>query len=299
MRKLLVLLFVFSFSNVWSQDSIENSNINKYTPSKLLEKGRWDIKWFNNLYTQVRGVDENRNISRLKRSNFLNTSLEVFTGITANKKINIGIIGEFRSNTINGANAFSVFQFKTSPNSARAGFGHIAPSIKIAPFSKLSNLSFQSSFFIPTFSTETSNGVFLSQKSFIWQNRAFYDYTFKGRKFQLFTELGTRLFLGEKQFEDNGTLNNNGGFANNSIEISPGVFFSYFPTNKFTVLALVQHSQLVKISNNFTQNFTAVGGGVKLQVSRAINLEAIYSNFVRGNSSGLGQSFNLGMRTIL
>ena len=299
MRKLLVLLFVFSFSNVWSQDSIENSNINKYTPSKLLEKGRWDIKWFNNLYTQVRGVDENRNISRLKRSNFLNTSLEVFTGITANKKINIGIIGEFRSNTINGANAFSVFQFKTSPNSARAGFGHIAPSIKIAPFSKISNLSFQSSFFIPTFSTETSNGVFLSQKSFIWQNRAFYDYTFKGRKFQLFTELGTRLFLGEKQFDGNGTLNNKGGFANNSIEISPGVFFSYFPTNKFTVLALVQHSQLVKISNNFTQNFTAVGGGVKLQVSRAINLEAIYSNFVRGNSSGLGQSFNLGMRTIL
>ena len=128
----------------------------------------------------------------------------------------------------------------------------------------------------------------MAAKSYIWQNRFFYDYTFPSRKFQLFTELGTRFFFGEK----------GKGYANNSIELAPGAFLSYFPSQKFTVLTFLQHAQLVDLGNNFSQNYTATGLGAKYQLSRALNIETIYSKFIRGNDTGLGQSFNLGLRAI-
>jgi hypothetical protein len=53
------------------------------------------------------------------------------------------------------------------------------------------------------------------------------------------------------------------------------------------------------LGNDFSQNYTATGLGAKYQITRAINLETIYSKFIRGNDTGLGQSFNLGLRAIL
>ncbi|MFT6749540.1 MAG: hypothetical protein ACJAQ1_001489, partial [Flavobacterium sp.] len=157
-----------------------------------------------------------------------------------------------------------------------------------ATFSSLPRFSVQSSLFIPVFKDEVNSNGFLAQKSFIWQNRFFYDYTFPGSKFQLFTEFGTRLFLGNKDE----------GFANNSIELAPGVFLSYFPSSKFTILGFLQHAQLVDLGNDFAQNYTAVGTGSKYQLTPILNLELLYSKFVRAQDGGIGQSFNLGLRAI-
>lgn len=290
MKKILVaILIATGLSTYAQQDStaVEKSNIQNYTPSKLLEKGKLDIKWFNNLYTQTRSNNGTENIN-VPRSNFFTTSLEVFTGISENKKFNAGLIVEYRSNSFAGESATSVFSPRNEIGKARTGLSHIAPSVKIAPFNALPRFSLQSSFFIPMFDKESDANGFLSEKSFIWQNRFFYDYAFPGNKFQLFSELGTRFFFGD----------NEKGYANNSLEIAPGVYFSYFPTSKFTVLTFAQHSQLIQLSNNYARDFTAVGLGAKYQISKVLNIETLYSNFVRGNDTGLGQSFNLGLRAI-
>jgi hypothetical protein len=286
--KIMLVISIFSFQPFFAQENQEpeQSNIQTYTPSKLLEKGKWDIKWFNNLYTQTK-EDINGTTVDVPRSSFFTTSLEVFTGASNNKKFNIGFIAEYRYNT---------FEMRDQPlistinadDKIRTGLSHIAPSVKIAPFNSLPRFSIQSSFFIPVFDKESNADGFLAQKSFIWQNRFFYDYTFSGAKFQLFSEFGTRLFFGEKE----------AGFANNSIELAPGIFLSYFPTSKFTVLSFVQHAQLVDLGNDFSQNYSAVGSGAKYQLTKVVNLEVLYSKFVRGTDNGLGQSFNLGLRAI-
>jgi len=296
---LMLSLSLASISFIFAQEEpdSESSNIQKYTPSKLLEKGKWDFKWFNNLYTQTREESQGE-INTIPRSNFFNTSLEVFTGITESKKFNLGLIIEYRSNSFADKSATSVFSFKNEAGESRTGLGHIAPSIKIAPFGSLPNLSIQSSFFIPLFDEESNINGYLAQKSFIWQNRFFYDYSFPSKKYQIFAELGTRTFFGEKNRNDDGTTNPNGGYANNSIELAPGIFFSYFPGKKFTLLVFAQHAQLIEISNKFSQNYSALGFGAKYQLSDLINMEVLYNNFVRGNDSGLGQSFNLGLRAI-
>jgi len=300
MKKIVIILLLLTSTLSFAQEdstAVEQSNIQNYTPSKLLEKGKWDIKWFNNLYTQTEGEYDGVKTD-VPRSNFFTTSLEVFTGISNNKKVNAGLILEYRSNTFAGESSSSVFSFKNEIGKSRSGLSHIAPSVKIAPFSALPRFSIQSSFFIPVFDKETDENGFLAQNSYIWQNRFFYDYTFKGNKFQLFSELGTRYFFGEKLNNNDGSQNENGGFANNSLELAPGVFLSYFPTTKFTVLTFVQHAQLVDLGNDFEQNYTAVGLGAKYQLTKVLNLETLYSKFVRGNDTGLGQSFNLGLRAI-
>ncbi len=300
LKILCVATILFNASIVYSQDETigseqEKSNIQQYTPSKLIGKGQIDLKWFNNLYTQTKstfsdGVEP--------RQTFFTSTIELYTGVGENKRWNIGAIFEFRSNVIDDRNALDVFKFDGEAGSARAGLTSIAPSVKFVPFQSISNFSIQSSFFIPLVSNEVDDGVFLDQKGYTWQNRFFYDYTFPGDKWQLFSELNTELHFGKGAIYDDNGDSIQGSFANNSLNLTPGVFLSYFPSSKFTVLALAQHSQRLDLGNNFAQDFTALGGGLKYQLTNALNLEGLYTNFVRGNNTGLGETFNIGIRAI-
>lgn len=281
---LLVFLFI-GFSSYAQEEEKENdkSNIQTYTPSKLLNKGQWDIKWFNNLYTETKFADANGNSVNKARDNFFTSTIEAFTGISDNNRINIGAIVEFRSNTIGGRQALSVFSLEDT-NTDRKGITSIAPSVKFQPLKNIANFSIQSAIHIPLVSNETENGIFLDQTAWSFQNRFFYDYTFASGKWQLFTELNTEYNFGDDQ-----------SFANNTFLLVPGVFLSYFPSGKSTVLGFVQHAERF---GDFTQDYTALGFGGKYQLSKVLNLEVLYSNFVRGNNNGLGQSFNLGLRAL-
>lgn len=286
---LLTILNSFSQEGTGEQEGVQDepqrSNIQQYTPSKLIGKGQIDLKWFNNLYTQTKSTFSD---GKEPRETFFTSTLEAYTGVGENKRWNIGAIFEFRSNVIGDRGALEVFKFDGDTDTARSGFTSIAPSVKFVPIAAVNNFSIQSSFFIPLVDNETENGVFLDQKGFIWQNRFFYDHTFPGNKWQLFSELNSELSFGKA----------GESFANNSLNLTPGVFLSYFPSSKFTVLVLAQHSQRIDLGNNFAQDFTALGGGAKYQLTSALNLELLYTNFVRGSNTGLGQTFNLGVRAI-
>ncbi len=294
---LLCLIFTTTYAQDDNQNEPTGSVIQTLTPSKLIGKGQFDIKWFNNLYTQTESTFTQ---GTEPRETFFTSTIEGYTGVSENKRINLGLILEFRSNVVADRSALDVFSFDGEFGTARSGFTSIAPSVKFVPFASLTNFSIQSSFFIPLVDNEVedivfdsqgnqlSNGVFLDQNGFIWQNRFFYDYTFPGDKFQLFTELNSELSFGDADKS----------FANNSLNLTPGVFFSYFPSSKFTVLALAQHSQRIDLGNDFEQDFTAMGGGLKYQLTNEVNVEALYTNFIRGNNTGLGETFNVGVRLV-
>ena len=283
------LLSLFISSNAFAQDDEEDTQqgsvIQTLTPSKLIAKGQFDIKWFNNLYTQTETTFSE---GRQPRETFFTSTIEAYTGISDSRRVNVGLILEFRSNVVADRDALDVFSFDGERGTARSGFTGIAPSVKVVPFKNVNNFSVQSSLFIPLIDNEVEEGVFLDQNGFIWQNRFYYDYTFAGGDFQLFSELNSELNFGD---EDK-------SFANNSLRLTPGVFFSYFPSSKFTVLVLAQHSQLIDLGNNFSQDFTALGGGAKYQLTDELNIEALYTNFVRGNDTGLGETFNIGLRAV-
>jgi hypothetical protein len=84
-------------------------------------------------------------------------------------------------------------------------------------------------------------------------------------------------------------------FANKTFLLAPGVFMSYFPSDSSTVLGFIQHVQRF---GGFTQDYTAFGFGGKYQLTELLNLEVLYSKFVRGSNTGLGQSFNISLRVL-
>ena len=218
--------------------------------------------------------------------------------MSENRRLNVGVILEVRSNVIGGRDALDVFSFDGERGTARSGLTSIAPAVKFVPFASVNNFSIQSSLSIPLIDQETEQGVFLDQKGFTWQNRFFFDHTFAGGDWQVFAELNSEFNFGKEAEQDENFDTVDGSFANNSLNLTPGVFLSYFPSAKFTVLGLVQHSQRIDLGNDFEQDFTAVGGGAKYQLTDELNLEALYTNFVRGNNTGLGETFNLGIRVV-
>lgn len=287
---LITLISIFVGHQGFSQ-----SNIRTYTPSKLLKKGQVDVKWFNNFYDERRSTFIPSG-SLKPRENFYTSTFEVFTGVSQNRRFNVGLVLNIKSNNVGGKALFSPLEFSNKTGVSRAGVGSIAPSISFQPFESVGNLSVRTSVSIPLFERESENGVYLDKKSYVWENKIFYDRTFYGGNLQLFTELDTQLNLGdEASYDDNGT-SLAGGFANNSLGLPLSAFLSYFPTNSFTVFVQAQQYALIDLGNDFSQEYTQLGIGIKFQATSTINLEASYTNFVRGSDTGLGQTINFGLR---
>lgn len=293
LKIILATVLTFSFTIAAQDNEGDNdskaSNIQIFTPSKLMSKGQWDIKFFNNLYTETEDLFGPDGAKRtILRQNFFTSTLDIFTGVSDSDRLNVGLLLEYRTNTIGGKDGVSVFSF-SDDNQSRNGLSSFAPAIKWQPIGGVGNFSIQSAFHIPIIDEETDvNGVFLDQTAFMFQNRFFYDYTLPSGDWQLFTELNTEYNFGEED-----------SFANDTFVLAPGVFMSYFPSTRSTILGFVQHFQRLGLNDEaFTQDFTTLGLGGKYQLTDILNLEVLYSKFIRGTATGLGESFNIGLRAL-
>jgi hypothetical protein len=308
-KRLMALVFTCLICSLAiGQEDTETSlsNIQEYTPSKLLKKGQWDIKFFNSIYTQTEQTDAGSTSNKIPRETFFTNTTEVYTGISERSRINLGLIVQVRANTYGGAGALDVLSFENNGTDARSGLSTIAPSIRVQPFSAIGNFSLTSSFYIPLFK-DTPNAPYLDKRSFTWETKFFYDKTFWGNKWQIFTEADFAFNFGEtRQDADPLTENVSERFANNSLSLPISAFLSYFPTSKSTVFVNAQQAFLIGYDNpndagdNFSQNYTSVGIGGKYQVTEVLNVEASFGKFIRGsNFQGLGQTFSIGLRALL
>ncbi|MDO5971857.1 hypothetical protein Q4Q35_18805 [Flavivirga aquimarina] len=304
MKKIILALLaitIISFSG-FSQETDgdqEKSNIQTYTPSKLLKKGQWDIKFFNSLYTQTEQTDSGSNSQKIARQNFFTNTTEIYTGISDNARVNIGLVFQIRSNNYGGQGALSVFDFDNNKVDSRSGFTTIAPSIRVQPFANVPNFSFTSSVYFAIFGDEP-NAAYLDKKSTFWETKFFFDKTFGGGDWQIFTEADFGFNFGEKSSEADAATENVGErFANNSLFLPLSAFLSYFPSNKSTLFVNAQQAFLIDLGNDFSQRYTQLGFGGKYQITQALNLEASFGKIVTGNNfQGLGQTFSLGLRAL-
>ena len=303
MKKILVLAITLAIGFIgFSQEEEEStrSNVQEFTPSKLLNKGQWDIKFFNSLYTQTKTTGEGTGESfDIDRQNFFTNTTEIYTGVSNNSRINVGLIFQVRANNYGGQDALSVFDFENNGIDSRSGFTTIAPSVRIQPFASLPNFSLTSSLYLPVFKDEAVP-AYLDKRSTFWETKFFYDKTFGGGDWQVFYELDFGFNFGEKGAEADFNNSNVGErFANNSLFLPASVFLSYFPSSKSTLFVNAQQAFLIDLGNDFEQNYTQLGLGGKYQITQTLNLEASYGKFVRGNNfQGLGQTFSIGIRAL-
>jgi len=268
------------------------SIIQEYTPSRLLPKGSWETKVFNNLYTQTREAGADGEVFDVPRATFLTNIIEGFAGVSANARVNVGLILTLRSSLISGPEreqpAIDALRYGNDERFARSGLAYIAPSVRVTPFKQIPRLSFQSSFQIPTFEEESVNGVFFAERSYIFANKLYYDHVFGNGDWQLFSEVSFDFLFGDSA----------DSYANNSGFLPVSVFLSYFPSPKLTFYANSQHARRIDLGNDFSQDFTLVGIGAKYQLTEQLNIEVSHARFIAGNSSGLGATYNLGFRYV-
>ena len=281
----------------------EEFNLQTYNAGSLLTKGQFDLTMFNALYTQSKSEWMGTEYSGF-RETFASSLIQFTYGITKSARVNFGVDIRFGSSgRASNDSSFSAvsraFVFKNN-DSTRVGVSVVGVRAKIQPFKAVSNFTIQSSLQIsPTPNAEgkgpeddgTGALYFLEWDRIQWWNQFFYTKDFY--KSQLFLELDLWYRFGYKK--ENAT----------ALDVPVTVIYSYFPTSKSTIYGLLAHTTRNQYNpNNYDDgitsaaNFTSAGLGVKYQFSPSFNVELLYTNFLRGQNSGLGNTFSFGLRYV-
>ncbi len=276
--------------------AIESVGGQTFNAGSLLRKNQFDFTLFNTVYTQTEsdwlGVK-----SIGDRQTFNTHLIQIMYGISKNKRVNVGIDINVKSSgrsvdqTAKGISSAFLY---TNTDSSRFGIPAIGLKVKVQPFKDVSNFSIQSTIQGPTVKNAEGNSelFWADWERITWWNQFFYTKSFG--KFQVFAEIDM-LFRFKIYKEQIGML-----------DLPMSAFFSYFPTNKITIYAMTQH--VPRLTNDYNpavsadwvipSNYTASGLGFKYQISRGLGIELLYTDFWRGRSSGLGSTFNIGIKYI-
>lgn len=265
-----------------------SANLQYFTPSTLLGRGQWELKVFNNLYTQTAFFDDNREKQNLsERSSFFANINTFLYGISP--RFNIGLDLYFRSVRYDdtGSSAFSLLQFESGPN-ARSALTQFVPKIKFSPFANLPNFSVQTALVIPLgddFEGNSSGSErFLDFNNYRWWTQIFYDRPFM-ESFLFYLESGVFVRFAR-------------GDADNTEVVTPfKAIVNYYPSDRWTLYAPLELTPTWD-GGSWTAYYTQIGAGAKFQVSDWLELETLYTVFPAGKNSGAGKTFNLGFRVI-
>jgi len=265
----------------------ETRSLQGMTPSRLYRKGEFEFKWFNNLYTQKAFFNDDGDRTDAEKATYFTSFFQLMVGL--HPRVNLGvdvIFKSVRTNPDRDATALEVFGFKigTQNQTAISSFG---PKIKFIPFKQLKNLSIQTALHVPgAIDMEGRNNEkpFLEYDKLRLWNQIFYDKYFS-RWASLFVEADLIIYFAGQ------SVNNKGAFT----QIPLTVFYSIFPTKKFTAFASGQYWPTLGDQSAY---FIQMGLGVKYQITSWFDIEASYTNFVAGRTAGAGQTFNVGFRFV-
>lgn len=271
----IVAILAFSLISFISSGQ---SNLEKFTPSVLLQKGQTEFSILNNFYTQksARNADGNK-FSLPFRQSFLNNSFSFLYGVSSNSKVNIGVETTVSTGIYEGQSSIT-------------SLASIGPKIKWSP--GINNLSVQSTFLIPA-SNNLESPVFVAHDRYSWINQLFYDKALS-QKWRLFMEVALWY-----RFKNNVAQNSH--FFRTPIS----AILSFFPSSKFVLFANTQYAPRFETLKDGdleafgqTQWYNLFGFGAKYQISNKVGFELSYANFLRSRNDGAGQVFNLGIRLI-
>lgn len=290
-----ILLKKTSDSN-GSNINLGGNNASRYVVSSTIPVGSYEIKLFNNLYSQKTGSDG----ELVDRSSFFTTTLTALYGLS--NRLNIGINTRWRKvrNHALPSSPFGVFGSDEN-GSSRSGLTGFGPMIRWAAIPSWENFSIQSSytFAIGEQLTGSESQPFIDWNGGVWNTQFFNDFPI-GDNFSLFTEID---FL----WEDIGIDDpENGKFFNNKTTTPITAILSYNPNRKSTLYVLTGYAPSWSFTNdagesglNISDYFYQGGIGGKYQFTPNFEIELLYSDFTTkflNDSDGQAATYNLGIR---
>jgi hypothetical protein len=290
---MLLLALILSGGSVLAQEpdsTSERINLQAYTPSVLMNKGQWELKLFNNLYTQKRGFDAEGGRVDYGSQDTYNTLL-IQTLFGFKPRISVGVDAWVKSVRIGdpGTSPLDVFD-GGDPARGRTAMSGIGPKVKLTPFNKVPKLAVQSTLLVPVAPDQEgrSNGrPFLSSDSYLWITQVFYDLRITDRV-QVFAQVAPWVSYRTRPFPD--------GSSRFSLSTPATVFLSWFPTPRLS-LSVQQEYWPTWGDSGVSAWFRQEGLAAKFQVVPGVlELEASYTVFSNGRNAGAGSTFNVGLR---
>ncbi len=260
-------------------DTSINSKRDKYFDSSALRnKGGFEIKSYNTVYTQTQEFSSLfQRTATDKRSTWFTSITGFYYGF--HERWNFGLDLWVRSVKLDPSfgSSFNVFGFEANRPNAHAALTGIVPKVKFAPIKSLAYLSMQVSLTIPAGSNFEGNvdpkHPFLEHDAWqIWYE-VYYD-LYIGDSFSFFFALG---------------LSSRFGWLNSSTNVGVGgyykTFFQYFLSDVFTFYAVGEIFGLVLNG----------GLGVKILIDRAFQIETVVTHSLIGIGKGVGTTYSLGV----
>ena len=285
--KACILLVFINVELAYCQDS--SSIFQVYTPSVLLKKDQFEVKLFNNLYTQTAFFDENnRRVDQNTRATYFTGIGQLLYGFSS--KTNAGLVFLFRSVRIDtsASSPLAVFKFERSSNT-RTALSSVGPTIRFAPFKKSENLSLQSTLLFPVAPDlqGVSNGKpFLDFDKYLWWTQLYYDKLLP-RHFLLFAEADLLIRV-DKKFDLSKTI----------IATPLKLFLGKFLGEKWGIYSMVEWAPFWGNKPLLAAYYSQIGMGGKYQLLKNLELELLYTVFPFGKNQGAGKTFNFGIRYI-
>lgn len=258
------------------------TRLRAYTPSTLLKKGELEIKHFNNLYTQTAFYDANYNkISQGNRSTFFTSFISLLYGEKSNLNIGLDLLIKAVRNDREGSSPFALFRFANDAN-GRIALTHAAPKIKIIPFRFAPRLALQTSLLFPLpkdlDGANNPTKPFLDVDGFQWWLQLLWDDPLH-RNWLVYLETGTFIRFGVDFFTP--------------IK----VLLNYYPAGRWTIYAAGEVSPFWG-SEGLAALFAQGGMGIKYEISRLVEVEMLFTQFLIGKNQGAGQTYNFGWRFV-
>ena len=271
-----------------------------YNAGSLLRKGKFDLTLFNSLYTQDESNWMGTDFTGF-RETFYSTLVQFTLGTSKNARVNLGLDLTLRANGRSSDSSYSSitapFRLKNN-DSSRVGLTNVAFRVKLSPFKGNDNFSMQSSLSVPTINTaeggttEDGDNLYWADWNRILLSNQFFYTKDLGTKFQLFTEMD--LLFRFKTNKDQISF----------LDLPVTGIISYFPTKKVTLYSLAQYVPRFPYNTQpdkttdfvVSSSYTALGGGLKYQLSKKFQFELIYTKFVTATNAGLGESLSFGIK---
>ena len=256
------------------------ANASRYVVSSTIPAGTFEVKAFNNLYSQE---------ARGERATFFTTTTSVLYGLT--DRINVGVEGRYRRVRYDAeglARNFAVLGNTASAGAFRQGLTGFGPKVRIAPFPQLENFSVQSTYYVSTLADApgTPDGLrFIDFGGDTWITQFFNDVAL-GQRFSLFTEVDVTI-------ED---IGREAAGRSNRFSTPATLIASYFPNPKTTLYALGNYAPIWQADFDY---FYQLGGGAKYQVNPRLEFELLATSFSSAflaEANGTASTVNLGVR---
>ena len=297
MRSLVYLILILQPLLLLAQTGDDNqnrppqaNNLQAYTPSVLLSQNQFEVKVFNNLYTDIRSYNADQvREDDANRESFFGSFISGLYGIS--ERVNLGFDLYLRASATSPRSSSDFALFNTENQfQSRTAITKFGPRIKILPFEAAPRFSVQSTFLFPMADDlegklEPEN-PWLDWDSYTWINQIFYDYRL-APDWQLFSAL-----------EIFSRFPREGSFTEDPFVMTPlKGFLSYFPNQKITTYAMAEFAPRwgAEVIDTY---YLQTGLGAKYQISNSFEVEALYTIFPAGKNQGAGTTYNVGLRYI-